>query len=434
LIIAAHAHALRRPRSIRGAAIIYVLVMITVIFAFMSLAIDVGRFYLVQAELQTAADAGALAASTRLIGTANSQTHAADQFATTFDTTDLNANRFNLGLSQIGIAGTELATEISTDYFATVADARLNTNGSQTGDQAKYVRAEVRAESPVSFARLLSPDRAATQTIAAAAIAGLSGPLCAACGIEALAVVAVDPADADEFGFTLNENYTLFMNPAQQFAGLAGCQAGQPAPLADTVASVQYVLLNHLSGASSGDAEEELFRLGAGGSSSRADMDPTGCVLIQSQEALLADNLPPVCNNGGRDLICGLNTRFGVDFSTNNCAAVSNIETLSPLFAADSDVGESAVLQEYTQDYDGNVRRVLTVAIVDAADTLNVLGFRQFFLQNSATVAGLGPIAGAVSSRAAFRAQYIGAPVAIRSGTATGACGITRGVGKIVLH
>jgi hypothetical protein len=247
-------------------------------------------------------------------------------------------------------------------------------------------------------------------------------------------VVAIDPADTDEFGFTLNEDYTLFMNPAQQFAGLGGCQAGQPAPLADTVASVQYVLLNHLSGASSADAEEELFRLGAGGSSSRADLDPPGCVLIQSQESLLADNLPPVCNNGGRDLLCGLNTRFGVDFSTNNCAAIPNIETLAPLFAADTDVGESAVLQEYSQDYDGNVRRVLTVAIVDAADTMNVLGFRQFFLQNSATIAGLGPVLGAVSSRAAFRAQYIGAPVPIRSGSANGVCGVTRGVSKVLLH
>ena len=135
----------------RGATLIYVLVLIGVLFGFMSLAIDLGRIYVIQGELQTAADAGALAAAMRLNGTANSATHAADQFATTFDTTSLNDNRFNLGLSQIGIPGTTLTTEISTDYFATVADARLNTNGGQTGDQARYVRAEVRAEAPVSF-------------------------------------------------------------------------------------------------------------------------------------------------------------------------------------------------------------------------------------------------------------------------------------------
>jgi Flp pilus assembly protein TadG len=418
----------------RGATLIYVLVLIGVLFGFMSLAIDLGRIYVIQGELQTAADAGALAAAMRLNGTANSATHAADQFATTFDTTSLNDNRFNLGLSQIGIPGTTLTTEISTDYFATVADARLNTNGGQTGDQARYVRAEVRAEAPVSFARLLSAERGPTQTVVAAAVAGIGGPLCAACGIDALAVVAVDPADTEEFGFTLNENYTLYMNPAQQFVGLGGCQAGAPAPQLDTIASVQYVLLNHLSGAASADAEEELFRLGAGGASSRTDLDPTGCVLIGSQEALLADQLPPVCNNGGRDFICGLNTRFGVDFATNTCTNVPNIDTLAPLFSADSDVGDAAVLQEYTQDYDGSVRRVLTVAVVDAADTLNVLGFRQFFMQNSPTIAGLGPIQGAVSSRAAFRAQYIGAPVPIRSGTAAGTCAVTRGVGRTVLH
>lgn len=421
-------------RRAKGATLIYVLVMMVAIFGFMSLAIDLGRLYVIQAELQTAADAGALAAALLLNGTANAPTHAADQFATAFDTTSLNDNRFNLGLSQIGIPGTPLATEISTDYFATVADARANTNGGQTGDQAKYVRAEVRAEAPVSFARLLSPARGPVQTVVATAVAGLSGPLCAACGIDALAVVAPDPADTDEFGFTLNENYTLYMNPAQQFVGLGGCQAGAQAPLTDTIASVQYVLLNHLSGAASTDAEEELFRLGAGGTSSRADLDPPGCVLIQAQEALLADQLPPVCNNGGRDFICGLNTRFGVDFGTNNCTNVPNVDTLAPLFAADNDTGEAAVLQEYGQEYDGNVRRVLTVAVVDAADTLNVLGFRQFFLQNSPTIAGLGPIVGAVSSRAAFRAQYIGAPVPIRSGTAAGTCTVTRGVGRTVLH
>ena len=80
---AAHARALTRRSETRGragqrgAALIYVLVMIGVLVAFMSLAIDVGRLYLIQSELQTAADAGALAAATRLIGTANSQTHAA---------------------------------------------------------------------------------------------------------------------------------------------------------------------------------------------------------------------------------------------------------------------------------------------------------------------------------------------------------------------
>ncbi len=425
-----HRHS--KPKA-SGSAAIFLLLMILATFSFMTLAIDVGRLYLIQAELQTAADAGALAAATRLIGTANSQAHAADQFTVTFDTTSLNDNRFNLGLSQIGISGTPLETELSTDYFATLADARINSNGGQTGDQAKYVRAEVRAEAPVWFARLLSPERV-TESVVTAAVAGIGGPLCSACGIDALAVVAVDPTDTEEFGFTLTENYTLYMNPAQQFVGLGGCQAGVQAPLPETVASVQYVLLNHLSGAASLDAEEELFRLGAGGSSSRSDLDPPGCVLIAAQEALLVDTLPPVCNNGGRDLLCGLNTRFGVDFSTNVCANIPGVDVLSPLFAADNDIGESAVLQTYSQDYDGNTRRVLTVAVVDAADTLNVLGFRQFFMQNAPTVAGLGPIAGVVASRAAFRAQYIGAPVPVRAGTAAGTCNVTRGVGRTVLH
>ena len=65
--------------SAKGATLIYVLVLIAVLFGFMSLAIDLGRVYVIQGELQTAADAGALAAAMRLNGTANAATHAADQ-------------------------------------------------------------------------------------------------------------------------------------------------------------------------------------------------------------------------------------------------------------------------------------------------------------------------------------------------------------------
>ena len=68
------------------------------------MATDVGRMYLIQGELQTAADAAALAAATQLVGTANASLHAGDQVTASFDSTTGNDNRFNLRQNQIGIS------------------------------------------------------------------------------------------------------------------------------------------------------------------------------------------------------------------------------------------------------------------------------------------------------------------------------------------
>ena len=100
------------------------------------------------------------------------------------------------------------------------------------------------------------------------------------------------------------------------------------------------------------------------------------------------------------------------------------------LYASDADVGASEALQNYSTEYEGNLRRVLTVAVVDSADTLTVLNFRQFLLQNATTVAGLAPAA----FNGAFRAQYLGWPVPIRCGAVGGSCNVAFGVGRTVLH
>src|SRR5205823_13774823 len=78
-----------------------------------------------------------------------------------------------------------------------------------------------------------------------------------------------------------------------------------------------------------------------------------------------------------------------------------------------------------------NFHRILTIPIVDAADTLTVLNFRQFLLEPSSTLApGVDPTA----ANGSFRVQYIGAPVPVRAGTLGGSCGVSIGVGRVVLH
>src|SRR5216117_3275522 len=67
----------------------------------MVMAVDFGRFYAIQAELQTANDAAALAAATRLAGTMSSADQADLEWNASFDSTSGNDNRFNLRLNQV---------------------------------------------------------------------------------------------------------------------------------------------------------------------------------------------------------------------------------------------------------------------------------------------------------------------------------------------
>lgn len=423
----------------RGAATIYVLLLATVLFSFMVFAVDFGRIYLIQAELQTAAESAALAAATRLAGTANSATRASEQVTAAFDSTSGNDNRFNLRLNPIGATGFDLLSEIRVDYFSTLLDAQANTNGSQSGADAKYVRVEVQAEAPVLFTRFLSPDRSARQNVTVAAVAGLSAPICTACGIDALAVVAPDTEDEEHYGFALGEHYTFYLTPAQQQPNIPPCLSQpNPPPLADTLAAVQYVILNHLPGGPETGFDGELFRLAAGGTSTAPGLDPPGTITIGSVELPKPDIQGETCaeaNAVGRDILCGLNTRFGVDPADNDCANVEGAGDLSALYATDTDLGTTETLQDYSTEYDGNLRRVLTVALVDAADSLTVLNFRQFLIENSPNIAGLVPTpCGANCITGVFRAQYIGRPVPVRCGGVGGACNVSFGVGRTVAH
>ena len=98
-----------------------------VILGFLALAVDVGRMYLIQGELQNAADAAALAAAMRLNGTTNALTHADDQVTASFDSTTGNENRFNLRQNSIEVPAGLVATR-ETSYFAIRDDAVANLN------------------------------------------------------------------------------------------------------------------------------------------------------------------------------------------------------------------------------------------------------------------------------------------------------------------
>src|SRR5204862_1040126 len=92
-------------------------------------------------------------------------------------------------------------------------------------------------------------------------------------------------------------------------------------------------------------------------------------------------------NTAGQDVLCGLNTRFGVDPSSNNCGTIGGgqFPALVMSYPADADVGAGTFangdgVQDFATEYhaglegeDGLLRRVITVPVVDAADTRTVL-------------------------------------------------------------
>src|SRR6266702_6466311 len=89
------------------------------------MAVDFGRVYAIQAELQTAADAAALAAATRLAGTMSSTDQADLQWNASFDSTTGNDNRFNLRLNQV-LFSANLTTQTNAGYFSTFSEASSN--------------------------------------------------------------------------------------------------------------------------------------------------------------------------------------------------------------------------------------------------------------------------------------------------------------------
>jgi len=437
-VINSDSHSCKTLSKEGGISTVYFLLFTFVIFGLLVFATDFGRFYLIQSELQTAADAAALAAATRLNGTVNATENAIDQVTASFDSTTGNDNRFNLRMNQLGPGNSsDLITNTTFDYFSTLLDAQGNTNGGQaagidwsSGLFPKYVRVQVTAQSPVIFAGLLTGS-ASRPTIAASAIAGISAPICSACGIDGLAVADQSAgADSLNYGFIPGGFYTLFLVRTQRTAG-----AVTPAPLTGTVSSAPYVVLNHTpNGPADLDVDGSLFEMGATGLAANSGSN----VSINTTEvAYTVDGT----NTVGQDILCGLNSRFAVDASQNNCANLGGgqFTALAPLYTADADVGAAdysagAGLQDYASEYDGNLRRILTVAVVDATDSLNILNFRQFLIEMSPVSATISQGLNTTLNTGAFRAQYIGAAVPLRCGGIGGLCRVSQGVGRTVLH
>ena len=210
----------------------------------------------------------------------------------------------------------------------------------------------------------------------------MTAPLCSASGIDGLAIVDQSGgADPDNYGLIPGHFYTLSLT--------------SQAALTDTDLTVPYLILDHFpNGVQSADLDGLLFELAAGGLSTASGLTPPGTVTIGSVEIAYPDGVAALqgsTTTAGADVLCGLNIRFGVDPSQfPNC----NVEfaDLGSLFRPDTDIGADTYqagvgLQDFAIEYDGNARRILTVPVVDSADTTTptVLNFRQFLIVMSPT-------------------------------------------------
>jgi Flp pilus assembly protein TadG len=416
-------------RGEAGQSLVLVAILLAfVLFAFLGFAVDLGRLYLIRGELNVAADAMALAAAQNLIGTSTSEGLAQTAASRLQDDTSGGDNRFNFGGNTIGGDSTLASQVEGLDLYATYTDAVAGDLGTTTdGSTARYVRVRVRADAPLTFWQFLPVAHSGKTSIETAAVAGISQPLCTACGIEPLAIVPVDFSDDTNFGLVRGLKYTLY----SQCTGVA------PPVLAGTSGAVQYTLLNR-NIENSTDLDQQVFQLLAGGIPAPQvpvlDTSNLACPTIGVADLRLPTVSVAACNAVQRgsivtDTVCGLNARLTAT-PHPFCEAITDVSGIISSYPPDTDVDNH---DDYA-DYAGNRRRILTVAIVDnlpftVGTTMNVLGFRQFLLEPNPNTTELDP----TDPVGRIVAMYIGFPAPVKQGQ-FGSCGVTQGPGKVVLH
>lgn len=412
----------------RGSTSIQVVVILVPVFLGMiGFAVDLGRLYLVKGELKTAANAMALTAAYRLIGTDASTSEATVSSRLAVDNAGGYGNKYDFGSIVIGEGSGRLTSALpEPTFYEDAATARGDDSGgggSEAGaTTARYTRIDLTADAPLIFWGLLTLGQERKTPIAVRAVAGVSAPLCSACGIEPLAIAPVNAEDATDFGFIVNQRYTFGYS----------CNGQPPSGIAGAAQRVPYLLLNRYNEAADvfPDETSQAYRNGAGGMPSGTDPAYT-CIRIGAAESVWVSAAPGQCQQNVAQTVtaftCGLVTRFNPAVP-DACANITEAANIATAYAPDSDVSD---LEDYTA-YAGNTRRVITIPIVEAlsaSDTMNVIGFRQFFLQPTD---GTGGISGS-DSNGRFVVSYIGSAVPLRSGS-FGGCSITSGPGKVVLH
>jgi Flp pilus assembly protein TadG len=434
-------------------------IMVPVLFGMMGFAIDLGRLYLIRGELNQAASAMALAAAAQLVGTSASLGNATTAAQQSLDDTNHLGNKYNFGSLDIGQTTGNLTSTVNPPaFFATVADATGSSGSTGTqadGTTARHVQIGLTADAPLLFWGILSVGQSRKTTIAGQAVAGISAPLCTACGIVPFAVAALNASDTVNFGFgdpTAGTLYTFAFECIPTPGGPGTTTLTAPPALVGTV--VQYVIINRYDTANATlDETQQLYEDGAQGLTAASDPNPTGspiplaCAGINdASETIWASAVPASCATviappaTVSEAVCGLYSRFDNIAQPTVCTTdVTDFADLSTLYQPDTDLitGEADPYISYI----GNGRRIITVPIVNAlaanaTSTMTVLGFRQFFLEPNAD----GSYPNPADPYGRFVVQYIGSPAPVQQGWFDDHFGlgcpvpVPSGPGKVVLH
>lgn len=429
MIKASESGARRTPT--RGAAAVQVLViLVPVLFALIGFAVDLGIMYSVKGELKTAASSMALAAAGQLIGTDTSTAAAAAEAQATIETATGFGNKYYFHGLPIGQTTGSLVSVVSDPaYFSTAAAAIASgSGGGQVGGSlAKYVRMTISGQTQLLFWSFLPILNNRNVTVLATAVAGMSAPLCVACGIEPFAVAAIDQSDTTDFGFVAGTEYS--------FAYLCTAADGVTTPplLAGATEGVSYVLLNRFNANAVAfpDENSQAFQDGAGGLPGNTD-STLACFTVNNTEVIWPDASVSACNATAvaplvTSALCGLDARFE-STPQSACASIPNIDTLATIYQPDTDINNYPVYTDYT----GDGRRIITIPIVDmlsSTASMTVLGFRQFLVEPDQNATNLNPS----DQYGRFVALYIGSVAPVKQGSFQG-CQQTAGPGKVVLH
>jgi Flp pilus assembly protein TadG len=417
-------------RSRQGAIALQLIVLLGgVLLVFMGFAFDLGRLWMGRAELTTAAQASALAAAQRLIGTDQSLADANTAATQALRVYGGRGNKYDFGGVTIGEGNTFLQSEPPQPlFFDTYAAATENGSAGASnagGSTARFARVEIRAEAPLVFFGLLNVAQERKVQVATFAVAGISAPVCTACGIEPVAIAALDQEETVDYGYVRGTKYTFYHlcngNPT-------------PQPLGDAGTRVPYLLLNRLDDTATlfPDEGSQLFRNGNNGIPPNASTTKA-CLNIGTPELIWATASPRLCNQTApnpsvNQFLCGLYNRFDQVPSAGACENIAEVSSLSAGTPVDTDL---TTVDDYAA-YIGNGRRIITIAIIDtlsSTEAMNILAFRQFLIEPDPNSTNITPGDGP----GRFIALYIGNPMPLKQGR-FGSCGVASGPGKVVLH
>ena len=369
----------------------------------------------------------ALGAAQKLNGTDASTGAATTAAQLTIENSSGFGNRYDFNGRAIGqTTGTSVSTVSAPAYYSTVTDALATASSGNevTGSLAKHVRITITGQRPLLFWSFLPLVTDRNVTVLATAVAGISAPLCMACGIEPFAVAAIDQSDATDFGFTLGTKYS--------FTYLC---TGTPTPtlLPPGTQMLNYVILNRLdpNAVVFPDEASQAFRDGAGGLPGNTN-SAQACFAVNTSEVIWTNAAVNMCSANQvapvvTEALCGLDTRFETDIQAA-CQGITGVDVLSTIYQPDTDRND----YDSYADYSGDGRRIITIPIVDTVSgttSMNVLGFRQFLISPSEGAANLNP----ADPYGRFVAMYIGSVAPVKQGRFDG-CRQSAGPGKVVLH